>query len=209
MNRLAKKLGGRNVLRNLDLMVKKGETYGILGHSEAGTSILLRIMAGFCKPDEGSCIVCGWDVSKIAHPGDLHVGYVSDAARFYPWLTGKEMLTYLGNSRRGRKGPGHVESLLAWAGLLNVAQAKIGQYDLLALQRLRLAASLVHDPELLLLDDPILSLGPDGKGEILTLIADVKHTGKTIVFATHAPEDLRELCDRCSLLKNGALEGGG
>lgn len=94
---LVKKIESFEALKGIDLNVEKGEVYGFLRHNGAGKSTTMNILTGLSRADGGSCIVNGWDLKKVEHPGDLHIGYLPEEPKFYPWLTARESLLYLGS----------------------------------------------------------------------------------------------------------------
>lgn len=186
---LTKKFGAFEALQGIDLHVNKGEIYGFLGQNGAGKTTTMNILAGLSRPTAGTCQVNGWDLAKVTHPGDLHIGYLPEEPSFYPWLTGRETLEYLGS--RWSKGPvkERVEEMLNWVGLLAAAHRRVGGYSRGMRQRLGMAAALFYDAELILLDEPSSALDPEGRSDVLNLILDLKARGKTVFLSTHILSD--------------------
>lgn len=202
---LKKSFKGFEALKGINLNVEKGEIYGFLGHNGAGKSTTINILAGFSKADEGTCIVNGWDIKKIVHPGDLHVGYLPEEPKFYPWMTGKETLQYLGSQWKMSDTKKRVEEMLEWVGLSTAAKRRVGGYSRGMKQRLGMAAALFYDPELLLLDEPSSALDPEGRIDVLNLILDLKARGKTVFLSTHILSDVERVCDRVGILSRGQM----
>lgn len=202
---LTKKFGAFQALKGIDLHVKKGEVYGFLGQNGAGKSTTMNILAGLSRPTTGTCQVNGWDLAKVTHPGDLHIGYLPEEPSFYPWLTGRETLEYLGS--RWSKGPlkERVDEMLSWVGLSAAAHRRVGGYSRGMRQRLGMAAALFYDAELILLDEPSSALDPEGRSDVLSLILDLKTRGKTVFLSTHILSDAERVCDRVGILAQGKM----
>jgi ABC-2 type transport system ATP-binding protein len=183
---LHKKFKSFHALKGIDLHVKKGEIYGFIGQNGAGKSTTMNILAGLSRPNEGHCIVNGLDVTKIRHPSELHIGYLPEDPRFYPWMTARETLNYLGNSPQHRTDQARIDEMLNWIGLEN--------------------AALIHDPELLILDEPSSALDPEGRSDVLRLIRDLKQMGKTVFFSSHILNDVERICDTVGMIAAGVMK---
>jgi ABC-2 type transport system ATP-binding protein len=202
---LKKFFGTFEALKGIDLNVEKGEIYGFLGHNGAGKSTTMNILAGLSKADYGKCAINGWDLGKITHPKDLHIGYLPEEPKFYPWMTGREVIEYLG-SRLDKTNVGkRVDEIIEWVGLSKAAKRRVGGYSRGMKQRLGMAAALIYDHDLLLLDEPSSALDPEGRSDVLNLIMDLKTRGKTIFLSTHILSDVERVCDRVGILSNGEM----
>lgn len=202
---LMKKFGSFEALKGINLHVEQGEVYGFLGHNGAGKSTTMNILAGLSKADAGSCMVNGWDINRIEHPGDLHVGYLPEEPKFYPWLTGRETLHYLGSRWQRGSITKRVDEMLNWVSLQHAANRRVGGYSRGMRQRLGMATALFYDPELLLLDEPSSALDPEGRSDVLSLILDLKSRGKTVFLSTHILSDVERVCDRVGILGSGKM----
>jgi len=191
-------------LKGIDLNVKKGEVYGFIGHNGAGKSTAMNILAGLSRPNGGECMVNGMDVRKVRHPGDLNVGYLPEDPRFYPWMTAQETLSYLGESNAiaNRK---RLEEMLIWVGLKDAANRRVGGFSRGMRQRLGIASALMHDPDLLILDEPSSALDPEGRSDVLRLIGELKQMGKTVFFSTHILSDVERICDTVGMIASGKM----
>ena len=191
-------------LKGIDLNVKKGEVYGFIGHNGAGKSTTMNILAGLSRPNAGECLVNGMDVRRVRHPGDLNVGYLPEDPRFYPWMTAQETLSYLGESNAiaNRK---RLEEMLSWVGLKDAANRRVGGFSRGMKQRLGIASALMHDPELLILDEPSSALDPEGRSDVLRLIGELKQMGKTVFFSTHILSDVERICDTVGIIASGKM----
>jgi len=202
---LNKTFGSFQALKNININVKKGEIYGFLGQNGAGKSTTINILTGLSRPTSGNCLVNGYNLSKKFDPGDLHIGYLPEEPKFYPWMTGFETLRYLGSTRNKDYNKKHIEEIVDWIGLTSEANRKVGCYSRGMRQRLGIGAALLHDPELLLLDEPSSALDPEGRSDVLKLILSLKERGKTVFFSTHILNDVERVCDSVAILNKGNI----
>ena len=198
---LTKAFGGFQALKGLDMYVKAGEVYGFIGQNGAGKTTTLNILAGLSRPDRGECIVNGRDVVGLTHPGDLNIGYLPETPSFYPWMTARETLVYLS----GTRDTGRVEEILFWTGLQDARNRRVGGFSRGMKQRLGIGAALIRNPKLLILDEPSSALDPEGRCEVLRLIAELKGMGKTILFSTHILDDVERVCDTVGMIDAGHM----
>ncbi len=202
---LHKAFGTFEALKGIDLHVQQGEVYGFLGQNGAGKSTAMNILAGLSRPTKGKCQVNGWDLAKVTHPGDLHIGYLPEEPSFYPWLTGRETLEFLGSRWSQSSVHNRVQDMLDWVGLSNAAHRRVGGYSRGMRQRLGMAAALFYDSNLILLDEPSSALDPEGRSDVLNLILDLKARGKTVFLSTHILNDAERVCDRVGILVQGKM----
>jgi ABC-2 type transport system ATP-binding protein len=198
---LKKTIRGNEILKGIDLNVKSGEIYGFIGHNGAGKSTTMNILTGLSKPTEGICEVNGRRVDTIKTPGELQVGFLPEEPRFLSWLTAYETLDYLG------KQPGKkvVSEMLAWSGLEESANRRVGGFSRGMKQRLGIGAAMIGNPDLLILDEPSSALDPEGRVEVLAMIMDLKKMGKTVFFSSHILNDVERVCDSVGMIANGAM----
>jgi ABC-2 type transport system ATP-binding protein len=180
---LHKSFGSFAALRGISLTVRRGEIYGFIGQNGAGKTTTMNILAGLSHPSSGSCRVNGRDVRSIRHPSELQIGYLPENPAFYAWMTANETLAYLSGS-----GKTDTARLLEWVGLTDAARRKVGGFSRGMRQRLGLAAALVHDPDLLILDEPSSALDPEGRSDVLRLIRELKQRGKTVLLLHPHPQ---------------------
>ncbi|MGI6701169.1 MAG: ABC transporter ATP-binding protein [Christensenellales bacterium] len=198
---LAKNFGSFVVLKGLNMRVKTGEVYGFIGQNGSGKTTTMNILAGLSRPVRGECIVNGRDISKLAHPGDLNIGYLPEDPKFYPWMTARETLVYLSGERETAR----IKEILRWTGLEDSQNRRVGGFSRGMKQRLGIGAALVHNPELLILDEPSSALDPEGRSEVLRLIKELKNMGKTILFSTHILDDVERVCDTVGMIYGGRM----
>ena len=190
-----------HALKGVNMHVQKGEIYGFIGHNGAGKSTTMNILAGLSRPTRGQCTVNGVALADIEHPGDLHIGYLPEDPRFYPWMTACETLAYLG----GDIDKERIAEMLEWVGLTHAAHRRVGGFSRGMKQRLGVGAALVRDPALLILDEPSSALDPEGRSDVLRLIAEMRQMGKTVLFSTHILSDVERVCDRVGMIAEGSM----
>lgn len=190
---LIKEYDGGRALDGVDLEVPRGVVYGLVGPNGAGKTTLLSILAGLRSPTAGS-VALGADTTKVA--------VLPDAPRFEPWLTGREVVE-LARSLVGGGGRAADEVLLQ-AGLADAADRAVGGYSRGMLQRLGLAATVVSDPEVLLVDEPASALDPLGRRDTLDLVRRLRG-GATVVFSSHILADVQDVSDWIGILDRGRL----
>ena len=198
---LKKVIRGNEILKGIDLNVKRGEIYGFIGHNGAGKSTTMNILTGLSKPTAGICEVNGRSVETIKTPGELKVGFLPEEPRFLSWLTAYETLEYLGK----QPGKTAVKEMLAWSGLEEAANRRVGGFSRGMKQRLGIGAALIGNPDLLILDEPSSALDPEGRAEVLAMIMDLKQMGKTVLFSSHILSDVERVCDTVGMIANGGM----
>ena len=192
-------------LQGLNLNVRQGEIYGFIGKNGAGKSTTMNILAGLSKPTSGECLVGGIKVSDIIQASDLDLGYLPEDPKFYPWLSACETLTYLGDSGTHRIKPGRIQEILEWGGLDKDKHRRVGTFSRGMKQRLGICSAILHDPGLLILDEPSSALDPQGRNDVLHLIKGLKDMGKTVLFSSHILNDVERVCDRIGIIASGRM----
>jgi len=200
-----KSYGSIKVLRGADLRVSQGEVCGLLGEPGAGKTTFIKIVAGLLCMDRGFGCVNGWQLSMIEHPGDLHIGYVPQQLTFCPWMTGKETLEYLGTGWKNKQPKLRAEEMLEWSGLEMYGSRMVRDYSHVMKIQLGLAAALLHNPELLLLDGPLAELNLEMRSEVMSKIGEFKAEGKTVLMTEQSMASLETVCDRIVFLSRGVL----
>jgi ABC-2 type transport system ATP-binding protein len=191
---LTKRYGAHEALSDVDISVGSGSVYGLVGPNGAGKTTLLAILAGLRRPTAGQIQL---------HVPQARLAVLPDTPQFDPWLTGREVVA-LAARLAGVTSVQRMASALADAGLADAADRRTGGYSRGMLQRLGLAATLVGDPELLLLDEPASALDPAGRREVLDLIAQLRGRA-TVVLSSHILADVQEVCDTVGILRDGRL----
>jgi ABC-2 type transport system ATP-binding protein len=192
-------------LCDLTLTIAQGEVFGFLGPNGAGKSTTIKLLLHFLKPDSGSLRILGHTVGQDEFR--RRIGYLSEFPVFYDHLTAKETLLLSGRLS-GMTRPAlnqRIPMLLERMALTEAADRRVGGFSKGMKQRLGMANALVHDPEVLIFDEPMSGLDPVGRHQIKGLIAELKQQGKTIFFSSHILSDIEALCDRIGVIHKGVL----
>lgn len=196
-------------LDQLNLVVRENEVFGLLGPNGSGKSTSLKLILGLYQPTEGEAFIFGKNVEHVA--ARASVGFLPENPYFYKYLTGEETVRFFGHlcGMRGEALESKVDELLALVGLEQHRHRRLGGYSKGMLQRIGLAQALVHDPQLLLLDEPTAGVDPIGSIEIRNLIIKLRKMGKTILLCSHLLDQVQDVCDRICILHYGKklLEG--
>ena len=184
----------------------EGSVFGLLGPNGAGKTTTLRLLAGLGRPTAGHAVVAGVRVSADDPAVRRSLGFLEQDPRAYGWMTGREQVRLLGRLH-GMDGPaleGAVTDALARVDLTAAADRRAGTYSGGMRQRLGIAGALVHRPPVLVLDEPVSALDPEGRRDVLGLIADLRGES-TVLFSTHVLADVERICDRVGILDHGRL----
>ncbi len=192
---LTKTYGTTTALADVDLHVDHGSVYGLVGRNGAGKTTLLGVLSGLRKPTAGSV--------EIAVP-IREMATLSDTPQFDKWLTAREVVDLARAMVDATVPEPRVDEVLHQAGLLDDAGKKVGGFSRGMLQRLGIAATVVANPKLLLLDEPSSALDPAGRREVLDLVARMRGEA-TVVFSSHILSDVQEVCDTVGILDHGSL----
>jgi ABC-2 type transport system ATP-binding protein len=185
----------------LDMQVRRGEVYGFVGPNGAGKTTTLRMLVGLVRPTAGACEVLG---EKPGSPDSLaRVGSLIETPAFYPYLSGRDNLRVL--SRLAGVDYSRIEPVLEDVELAGRADDRFKTYSLGMKQRLGIAAALLKDPELLILDEPTNGLDPAGMAEMRQLIRRLGHGERTVLLSSHLMGELEQICDRIGVVKDGRL----
>lgn len=191
------------------MQVETGEVFGFLGPNGAGKSTTIKLLVGLIFPTSGSGRILGKSIDDIEMHRDI--GYLPEQPYFYDYLTAAELLDYFArfhdltaSDRRERVG-----QMLKKVGLETAGKIQLRKYSKGMLQRVGLAQAILHDPKVVILDEPMSGLDPIGRREVRDIILDLKREGKTVMFSTHILSDAEMLCDRVGVIVGGKLRGVG
>ncbi|UOD27277.1 ABC transporter ATP-binding protein [Massilia violaceinigra] len=208
---LTKHFGGQPVLNALDWQVRPGQVIGLLGRNGAGKSTLLECLLGLRERDGGTVTVFGETVGDLSPATRARIGYVPQASDLFEWMTAQQMLAYFAALYPRWNGARVAQLLARWGFDALMCGKPISKLSGGEKQRLSIIRALAHDPELLVLDEPVSALDPVGRREFLReLVDDVIGRGTTVVFSTHILSDLERVALDVAFLKDGkiALQGG-
>jgi ABC-2 type transport system ATP-binding protein len=196
-------------LEGLTMQVESGEVFGFLGPNGAGKSTTIKLLVGLIFPEAGSARILGKPISDIAMHKDI--GYLPEQPYFYDYLTAAEVLDYFARfhdlTAADRKE--RVARMLKKVGLETAGKIQLRKYSKGMLQRVGLAQAILHDPKVVILDEPMSGLDPIGRREVRDIILELKQQGRTVMFSTHILSDAEMLCDRVGVIVGGKLRGVG
>ena len=192
-------------LDNLNLRVREGEVYGLLGPNGSGKSTTLKLVLDLVVPTEGSAWIFDVPCNKVE--SRLHVGFLPENPYFYRYLTGTETLGFYGRLCGIKSAPlkKRIDELLDLVGLSHARDRRMAGYSKGMLQRIGLAQALIHDPKLLLLDEPTAGVDPIGSKDIRDLIVRLRGMGKTVLLSSHLLAQVQDVCDRIGVLNRGQM----
>jgi ABC-2 type transport system ATP-binding protein len=192
-------------VKDLSIRIEAGEVYGLLGPNGSGKSTTLKIILGLVSPTRGRTEIFGRD-SRLVESREA-VGFLPENPYFYKFLTGEETLRFFGRlcGMAGATLKSRVNELLDLVGLDKARDRRLGTYSKGMLQRIGLAQALIHDPRLVVLDEPTAGVDPAGSREIRDLIMDLKRRGITVLLSSHLLAQAQEICDRIGILADGVL----
>jgi ABC-2 type transport system ATP-binding protein len=201
---LTKRFGAKTAVNGVDLRVPRGSAFGYLGPNGAGKTTLIRVLLGLTRADAGTMSVLGYPVPRYRATALARVGAIVDEPRFHGHLTGRENLRLLAAAReqaaRDRVGPA-----LERVGLSHRGDDRVAEYSMGMRQRLGVAACLLGDPELLLLDEPMNGLDPAGMAEMRDLIRAMVAEGRTVVLSSHLLDEVERTCDAVAIADRGCV----
>lgn len=204
-DRLTKTYPSGDAVHELSVSIQRGEVYGLLGPNGAGKTTTLRMLLGLVRPTSGSALVLG------APPGTARslraVGSLVEEPALYPYMSGRDNLRTL--ARYSNVERSRIDDVLDMVGLRSRSGDKVKTYSLGMRQRLGVAAALLNDPDLLILDEPTNGLDPQGMAAMRTLIREVGTGDRTVVLSSHLLAEVEQICDRVGVIRDGRLVAQG
>lgn len=190
---------------DVSLAIMPGEVYGLIGPNGSGKSTTMKALLGLLAPTRGSCHVFGKNSMKT--DSRQEIGFLPENPYFYKHLSGEETLRFYAKlcGMRGKEVNNRVEEMLEMVSLQDARKRRIGGYSKGMLQRIGLAQALIHDPRLLILDEPTAGVDPIGSRQIRDLIVDLKARGVTVFLCSHLLEQVQEVCDHVGIIFNGKI----
>lgn len=204
---LTRRYGARLAVDGLNLRVARGEIFGLLGPNGAGKTTTIAMLLGLVRPSAGRALVLGHDVQADPVAALRRVGAMIETPAFYPYLSGYDNLRVL--ALAGGLPEARIAATLEAVELTDRARDRVRVYSQGMRQRLAIAAALLPDPELIILDEPTNGLDPAGTAEIRALIRRLAAGGRTIVLCSHILSEVEQLCGRVAILKAGRLAAEG
>jgi ABC-2 type transport system ATP-binding protein len=197
------------ILHDVNLTVPEKSIFGFLGANGAGKTTLINLIVGLRKPTAGEITIRG-DVSTTAK-ARARMGYLPERPYFYEHLTGEQFLSYFGTLSGMKKSSirSRIPVALSRVGMSAARKVELRKYSKGMLQRIGIAQAILHEPEFLVLDEPMSGLDPIGRKEMRELIIGLAQEGKTIFFSTHVIPDVEAICDQVALIQKGRIKGCG
>ena len=202
-----RKRGDIRAVDGINFRCQPGQIYGLLGANGAGKTTTLRLLATILQPSDGTAQVAGFDIRKQPEKVRAHVGFLSTATALYGRLTARETVEYFGrlnglNSDQLRQ---RVEELFALLGIHEFAERRCEKLSTGMKQKVSIARTLVHDPPVMIFDEPTLGLDVMAARTIVGFIRDCRVRGKTVIFSSHVMSEVQKLCDHIGIIHNGRL----
>jgi len=208
---LVKRYGQRTAVDDVGFHIEPGERYGLLGPNGAGKTTTISMVCGLLRPDAGNVDVAGRRVDPGATAAKAAIGYVPQEIALYPDLTGRENLRFFARlyGLRGARRDERVDACLDLVGLAERADERVDTYSGGMQRRLNIAAGLLHEPRLLVLDEPTVGVDPQSRNAILESVESLGRSGLAVLYTTHYMEEAQRLCDRIGILDEGRLVAEG
>jgi sodium transport system ATP-binding protein len=202
-----KKRGEIKAVDNISFSCEPGEIYGLLGANGAGKTTTLRMLATILEPTDGTAIICGYDVVDDPEKVRAHVGFLSTATALYPRLTSQEMVEYFGrlNGLDEATLKKRIDEIFNRLDMNGFRDRRCDKLSTGMKQKTSIARTLVHDPPVMIFDEPTLGLDIMTARTITAFIRECRDRGKTVIFSTHIMSEVEKLCDVIGIIQSGKL----
>ncbi len=207
LRNVTKRFGSFVAVDNVSLNIPRGEFFGFLGPNGAGKTTTIKMLTGLYEPTAGVCLIDGHDVRQAPLSAKRRFGYVPDQPYLYDKLTGREFLYFVGGLYRMPDGKLR-ETIEQYADIFEIGtfiDKRAEEYSQGMRQRIVLAAAMVHDPAVLIIDEPLVGLDPRSARIVKDTLKEKTRAGLTIFMSTHLLEIVEELCDRIAIIKDGRI----
>ncbi|MFH1707439.1 MAG: ABC transporter ATP-binding protein [Planctomycetota bacterium] len=197
--------GEVKAVNELTLNVPEGRIFGFLGPNGAGKTTTIKLLLGLIKADAGAATILGEPMGSLS--AKRRLGFLSESPYFYNYLTGAEFLEFYGRlfEMRPLQLEQKIDDLLTAVGLKGKANVRLSKYSRGMLQRIGIAQAIINDPDVVILDEPITGLDPQGRKEVRDIILNLKKKGTSIFFSSHVLHDVQEMCDDIAIINKGRL----
>lgn len=206
---LVKTYGRIRAVRGISFTAYPGEVLALLGPNGAGKSTTIKTITGLIRPTAGTVTLCGYDVVRQSVAAKSHLGYVPDRPYLYPKLTGRELLRFLGRLRQVPQAYAKAERWLGFFALHEFANELIETYSHGMRQKLTFIAALLHEPTVLVVDEPMVGLDPRAAKQVRELLADYARQGNTVLLTTHSMEVAQAVAARVIIVDRGRIVAEG
>jgi ABC-2 type transport system ATP-binding protein len=204
---IKKSFDQKEVVRGVSFSVSKGESFGLLGPNGAGKSTIISMICGLLTYDDGDVAVEGISVKKKPLDVKKKIGVVPQEIALYPTMSAKENLLFWGKmyGLSGKHAKNRVDEVLEYVGLLDRAKDKIETFSGGMKRRINIGASLMHEPELLIMDEPTVGIDPQSRNHILETVKRLNQNGMTVIYTSHYMEEVEFLCNRIGIVDQGKM----
>lgn len=203
---VSKTFKNNTVVKSISFNVNKGEIVGFLGPNGAGKTTTIRIITGLMKPDSGEVLIYNKSILSDYEKAIKHIGAVVETPHLYEYMTGSDNLHYF-SMARGNISKEIIDPLIELSGLKNSLNKKVKNYSLGMKQRLSLIVALLHNPDLIILDEPTNGLDPAGTKELREFLKNLAHKhGKSILISSHILTEMQLICDKVVIISNGEIK---
>ena len=208
---LRKAFGDLVAVDGIDFHIAEGETYGLLGPNGAGKTTTISIVTGLLEKDGGEVVVAGRPISTTSTEAKAAIGYVPQDIAIYPDLTARENLDFFGRlyGMSGKHRPARIAEVLEIIGLADRADDRSEDYSGGMKRRLNIGIGLLHNPRLLMLDEPTVGVDPQSRNAILESVERLSDAGMAVLYTTHYMEEAERLCDRVAIVDKGQIKAEG
>ncbi|QWH04556.1 ABC transporter ATP-binding protein [Bacillus mycoides] len=207
IDHITKSFGKKEIVKNVSFEVKKGETFGLLGPNGAGKSTTISMICGLIPYDSGDIKVGGKSVKEYPSEAKKKIGIVPQDIALYPTLSAKENLIFWGKmyGLNGKVAKERAEEVLAYVGLQDRGKDKIETFSGGMKRRINIGAALMHEPELLIMDEPTVGIDPQSRNHILETVKKLNEKGMTVIYTSHYMEEVEYLCERIAIVDHGKV----
>ena len=208
---LVKRYGEHTAVAGVDLAVPRGSCFGLLGPNGAGKTTTISMLVGVLTPDAGTISLDGESARPTDRAFKRRIGFVPQELALYDDLTAEENLRFFGRlyDLRGERLEERVSAALALANLQDRAKERVSAYSGGMKRRLNIAIALLHDPDLIVLDEPTVGVDPQSRNAIFDALETLRREGKTLLYTTHYMEEVERLCDRIAIMDGGRIVAEG
>ncbi|HEY2118880.1 MAG TPA: ATP-binding cassette domain-containing protein [Candidatus Acidoferrum sp.] len=202
-----KKRGEIRAVDNVSFLCKPGQIYGLLGANGAGKTTTLRMLATILEPTNGTAVVCGHDVIEDPQKVRANVGFLSAATALYPRLSSQEMVEYFGrlNGLEETTLKKRIDDIFGRLDMNSFRDRRCDKLSTGMKQKTSIARTLIHDPQVMIFDEPTLGLDIMTARTIIDFIRECRQRGKTVIFSTHVMSEVEKLCDTIGIIQSGKL----
>jgi ABC-2 type transport system ATP-binding protein len=207
LENISKSFGGKKAVDNLSLTIKKGEFFGFLGPNGAGKTTTIKMMTGLLRPESGTARICGIDVVSKPEAAKQKTGYIPDSPYLYEKLTAREYVEFTGGLYN--MSPEKISSQIEWLfdlfDMSGWADHRVEEYSHGMRQKVVFCSALVHNPEVIIIDEPMVGLDPQSMRLVKDMLTLYARRGTTVFISTHLLPVAEELCDKIGIVNGGKL----